>query len=295
MTQPESTATPDPQRPPPPPPPAQPPPGRAAAADSERAAAGGGLQVPKEWSSLKRSRSGGSKGRDTAKKRFKSENVIPNNSADTVEDICKSVCENIGRCEDVESELDFFDILSHIDYKGVLEGLFGGRSMGADVPVISRAYEESFMREPMAGERKCVMGTSCEAMVIDKSRPFIAVEFQLPGRPSEVPQMCVLCSRKHTQRLFYDFLYRTTPATCTGVIQRYGVICNVPGEYRKDACLVMPPHGPVHCMPYPSVTYQRSHFTVQTHCMSHFITQSDTLHFQPPPAASSDPSSASLS
>jgi hypothetical protein len=251
------------------------------------------LQTPKEWSSLKRSRASGAKGRDTVKKRFKSENVVPNNSADTVEDICKSVCENIGRCEEVECELDFFDILSHIDYKGVLEGLFGGRGMGIDVPVISRAYEESFMREPMSGERKCVMGTSCEAMVIDKSKPFIAVEFQLPGKSTEVPQMCVLCSRKHTQRLFYDFLYRATPATCTGVIQRYGVLCNIPGEYRKDMCLIMPPHGPVHCMPYPSVTYQRSHFTVQTHCMSHFLTQTDTLHFQTPPAASSDPSSAS--
>jgi hypothetical protein len=253
------------------------------------------LQVPKEWSSLKRSRTSGTKGRDTAKKRFKSDNIVPNNSADTIEDICKSICDNIGRCEDVECDLDFFDVLSHVDYKGVLEGLFGGRGMGVDIPVISRIYEESFLREPTSGERKCVMGTSCEAMLIDKTRPFIAVEFQLPGKTSEVPQMCVLCSRKHTQRLFYDFLYRATPATCTGVIQRYGVLCNVPGEYLKDICIIMPPHGPVHCMPYPSVAYQRSHFTVQTHCMSHFLTQSDTLLFQTPPAASSDPSSASQS
>jgi hypothetical protein len=77
--------------------------------------------------------------------------------------------------------------------------------MGADVPVISRVYEESFMREPTAGERKCVMGTSCEAMVIDKNKPFIAVEFNFPGKTLEVPQMCVLCYRKHTQRLFYDY------------------------------------------------------------------------------------------
>jgi hypothetical protein len=48
------------------------------------------------------------------------------------------VCENIGRCEDLEYELDFFDILSHIDYKGVLEGLFGGKGMGADVPIVSK-------------------------------------------------------------------------------------------------------------------------------------------------------------
>jgi hypothetical protein len=258
-----------------------------------------GLQVPKEWSNLKRTRTAtGStvKGRDTVKKRFKSEAIVSNNSADSVEDICRSVCDNIGRCEDVDHELDFSDVLSHIEYRSVLEGLFGGRgTMTTEVPVVTRVYEESFMREPMAGERKCVMGTSCETMMIDKSKPFIAVEFQLPGKPSDTPQMCVLCSRKHTQRLYYDFLYRATPASCTGVIQRYGVLCDIPGEYRKDVCLVMPPHGPVHCMPYPSVAYQRCHFVVQTHCMSHFISQSDSLLFQAPPASSSAPSSACAS
>lgn len=250
-----------------------------------------GLQVPKEWSSLKRSRPNSSKGRDVGKKRFKSETVVYNNSADSVEDICRSVCDNIGKCEDLNYELDFSEVLSHIDYKGVLEGLFSGRGILFDVPVVSRVYEESFMREPMASERKCIMGSNCEAMIIDKSKSFIAVEFHIPGQNTEVPQMCVLCSRKHTQRLFYDFLYRAASSSCTGIIQRYGVLCDVPGEYRKEACLMMPPHGPIHCMPYPSVAYQRSNYSVQTHCMSHFIIQSDNLHFQAPPATSSDPSS----
>lgn len=248
------------------------------------------LQVPKEWGQLKRTRTpvtkGSSGGKETIRKKFKSELPTSNNSADTVEDICRAVCDNIGKCEELEHELDFSDILSHIDYRSVLEGLFGGCGMGTDVPLISKAYEESFMREPMAGERRCVMGTGCEAMLIDKFKPFIAVEFQVPGSKTDTPQMCVLCSRKHTQRLFYDFLYRSTPSSCTGVIQRYGVLCDTAGEYSKEACLIMPPHGPVHCMPYPSVAYQRSHFRVQTHCMSHFITQCNSLLFQPPPAAS---------
>ena len=140
----------------------------------------------------------------------------------------------------------------------------------------------------MADERKCVMGTGCEAMFIDKTKPFIAVEFTLPGRVTETPQMCVLCSRKHTQRLFYDYLHRATPSSCTGVIQRYGVLCDMTGEYMKDMCLIMPPHGPVHCMPYPSVGYARSNFTVNARCMMHYLKQSETLVFQKPPAASSD-------
>ena len=245
------------------------------------------LRVPKEWNSLKRARAGSSKSRDGTKKRFRSEVVVSNNCADSVEDICRSVCEKLGRTDDVDYELDFSDILSHIDYKGVLEGLFGGCGMGMDVPVISRVFEESFLREPSHGERKCVMGMSCEAMMIDKSKPFVAVEFLMPGQMADTPQMCVLCSRKHTQRLFYDFQYRATPSSCTGVIQRYGVLCDITGEYRKDTCLIMPPHGPVHCMPYPSLAYQRSHFTVHTHCMSHYLKQSESLVFHMPPAESS--------
>ena len=246
------------------------------------------LQVPKEWNNLKRTRVGVAKVRDVSKKRFRSETVVSNNSADSAEDICRAVCHNLSKCEEVDYELDFSDILSHIDYKGVLEGLFGGCGMGPDVPVVTRTYEEKFLREPMADERKCVMGTGCEAMLIDKTKPFIAVEFTLPGRATETPQMCVLCSRKHTQRLFYDYLHRATPSSCTGVIQRYGVLCDITGEYRKDVCLIMPPHGPVHCMPYPSVSYTRSHFTVNVHCMMHYLKQTDTLGFQKPPAASSD-------
>jgi hypothetical protein len=254
---------------------------------------GGGLQIPKEWSTLKRSRTAAvaSKVRDAgggAKKRARSEPAAVSNCADSVDDICQAVCDKLSRTEDVDYKLDFSDILSHIDYKGVLEGLFGGCGMGVDVPVLAREYEESFLREPMMPtERKCVMGASCEAMTIDKAKPFVAVEFLLPGQAADTPQMCVLCSRKHTQRLFYDFLYRATPSSCTGVIQRYGVMCDTPGEYRKDACLIMPPHGPVHCMPYPTVAYQRNHFTVQTHCMTHYLKQSESLVFQRPPAASS--------
>ena len=47
---------------------------------------------------MKRSRNGGQKGRDSAaKKRFRTETVVSNNSAESVEDICRSVCDNLGR------------------------------------------------------------------------------------------------------------------------------------------------------------------------------------------------------
>lgn len=115
------------------------------------------LQVPKEWTNTKRSRNTSTKvttaassasqnSKEQSKKRFKSDTTTCNNSADSLNDICRSICENIGRCEDLEYELDFSDVLSHIDYRGVLEGLFGGKGIGADVPVRPEEFELLFHR-----------------------------------------------------------------------------------------------------------------------------------------------------
>jgi hypothetical protein len=72
-------------------------------------------------------------------------------------------------------------------------------------------YEESFMRQPAAGERACAMGEQCECRFVDRQAPFTAVEFRLPSDPEfrlpsdpDGPQLCVLCSRRATQKMFYD-------------------------------------------------------------------------------------------
>jgi len=107
-------------------------------------------------------------------------------------------------------ELDLDVILTRMPYRDILENLFGRDSYDQpDVPVITRAYEEAFMREPFAGERPCVAGEMCEAMHIDPTTPFVCTEFLLPSEaasPPKDPQFCVLCSRKTTQKLFYDIL-----------------------------------------------------------------------------------------
>lgn len=107
-------------------------------------------------------------------------------------------------------ELDLDVILTRMPYREILENLFGRDSYEQpDVPVIARAYEEAYMREPFAGERPCVAGEMCEAMHVDPTTPFICTEFLLPyeaATPPKDPQFCVLCSRKTTQKLFYDIL-----------------------------------------------------------------------------------------
>eukprot|EP00961_Rhodomonas_salina_P228414 3087223-Rhodomonas_salina.1 len=172
------------------------------------------------------------------------------------------------------TELVLDGILSRVPYRAMLEELFGGTDrLPPSVPIVTRVYEESFMRECLhAGERACVMGARCEGMFVDRQHPFTVTEFLLPGEPApESAQMCVLCSRKVTQQLYHDMLFAGT--TFRGVIQRYGNICGEPGEYAREAVLVCPPHGHVHCMPLPIVAHQRNRYSVSVHAGKKYLRQ----------------------
>lgn len=127
------------------------------------------------------------------------------------------------------AELDLDTILSRVPYREILENLYGRETYARpNVPVVARAYEEAFLREPTGAERPCVSGDLCECMFIDPCTPFVGVEFLLPGEPPPpTPQFCVLCSRKVTQKLFYDILLAGKDVH--GLIQRYGNLCNMPG------------------------------------------------------------------
>jgi len=189
------------------------------------------------------------------------------------------------KSKEVEDTLTFETVLSNVPYQKILENLFGGGSVPeCNVPVITKAFEESFMRECMyQNERKCVMGMECECRFIDKDNQFTGVEFLVPGQSASdcTPQMCVLCSRKHTQKLYYDLLYRP-PVSHIGVIQRYGVLCSAAGEYSMDYALVMPPHGPVHCMPYPSPVHSRNNYSIRIHSATRYIKQKPEMAFRLP-------------
>lgn len=129
------------------------------------------------------------------------------------------------------------------------------------VPVVSRAYEESFMRECMAEDEKpCSMGQYCECNFIDEQHGFVGVAFVMPEIDSEARGLCILCLRKLTQMLFYRV--QKSGFRSSHLIQTYGNICDQPGEYHSSAMLIMPPHGPVHCMPLPVVAHQRNKYYV---------------------------------
>jgi hypothetical protein len=170
-------------------------------------------------------------------------------------------------------------IMTHIPYTDVLEQMFGGNEVtdSACVPVVTRAYEESYMREmTSASEQACIMGNNCECQFVDEHNPFIGVQFTLPvdvfssstataGMVEELSsnRLCVLCCRKNTQLLFYEALYNHR--AYSACIQLYGNICDRPGEYAKEAMLICPLSGPVHNMPLPVVAHQRNRYTVVVH------------------------------
>lgn len=155
-------------------------------------------------------------------------------------------------------------ILARVPYKTMLENLFGNLDPAVpDVPILTKAYEESFMRQPLAGERACAMGELCECMTIDRTAPFVGVELRLPNDPEKTPQMCVLCSRAATQRCFYDMCYLGRPVK--GVIQRYGGIFGQPGEYAAECMLIAPRGLGLTSMPVPAMSHQRNRYSVVNH------------------------------
>ena len=235
-------------------------------------------------------------------------------------DACENILAAIQRCNVVAerqpsssqvtddacpSKINLDHILSRVPYREMLKDLFGSNAAvhsgykAPDIPVVTKAYEESFMRQPMfEHERPCIMGPQCECNFVSTitGEGFIGVEFILPsdaaqnldGSSSKKRQMCVLCHRKLVQKLFYDIIYTGSPYR--GIIQRYGNICNHENEYAREVCLICPPNGPVECMPLPSASHQRNKYSVVQrngikYIRQHFMGMQDFRQAPPSSAA----------
>ena len=185
--------------------------------------------------------------------------------ADSIVDIIKRRVNDSRFAPAMPVELQLDHVLSSVPYQAMLESLFGGVSQPAhEVPLVTKTYEESFMREPVPGELPCALGELCECRFIDKNAPFIGVQFELPGARQDQrdgsAKMCVLCYRKTTQKLFYDACY--SGKRVQGLIQHYGNLCNQPGEYARSCMLICPPSAQWQCMPLPIMSHQRNRYRV---------------------------------
>ena len=190
-----------------------------------------------------------------------------------------------------EEPMDTESLLARLPYKRMLQDMFGGSLRGQmndlPIPYVTRVYEESFMRERLhSSERECAKGALCKCMFIDRTQPFVGVEFLLPGEPmARTPHLCVLCCRATTQQLYYDVMF--DKFEFPGTIQRFGNIHSQPGEYALDAMLIAVPTAPVHIMPLPIVSHQRNRYTVYVAGGIKRLRQSRVL-FQPTPLRSAE-------
>ena len=156
--------------------------------------------------------------------------------------------------------LSLENVINNISFVKMISGLQKNTAVKS-IPVVSRNYEEKFMRESISSsEKSCIMGKACEGMFLDSRLPFVGTQFVLPNTYKQERGMCIFCLRKTTQLLFYKTIYHGYDIKC--VIQKYGNICNQPGEYSAESMLVCHPNGPVHCMPLPIVAHQRNRYVV---------------------------------
>jgi hypothetical protein len=168
-------------------------------------------------------------------------------------------------------------IICNLPYKDIFKKMALATEPHRSVPLVSKKYEESYMREPMhAGEKQCVMGEHCECNFIDASKPFIAVGFCPPlgfmVKDENVEHMCVICHRKMVQTCFFDALYNSSSTISSGVIQSYGNICGKVDEYSSACVLVSPPNSPlIQMFPHPIAVHQRNQYTVHDTNVRHLL------------------------
>jgi len=170
-----------------------------------------------------------------------------------------------------QSAFDTNTLLETVPFCKMLASMATNSSV-YDVPIMSRVYEERFMRECTSPlEKGCVMDKQCECMLIDASRPFVGVQFCIPNVNDETNGLCVLCLRKITTLLFFQTIHKGIPIHTR--IQRHGNICNDENEYHPSVMLVCPPNGPVESMPVPIVAHQRNRYEVVVVLGVHYLKQ----------------------
>lgn len=125
---------------------------------------------------------------------------------------------------------------------------------------VTRALEESMLREPIQGEEPCTMGDQCEGRFIPGAVPITLVAFVAPeeftlsgphrdpatevnatnttnaaARATLAGRMCVMCTRKAVGSLFQSARSKSLYANM--LCQRYHNFVNQDGEYALDQCI----------------------------------------------------------
>jgi len=123
-----------------------------------------------------------------------------------------------------------------------------------------RAYEDSYLREPVGSERPCSRSMDCEGMYLLCPDPFVLREFIYPGGQSSTTRaLCLLCRRDEISRAYYRYeTGQGQERDHIRITDHYNLV-GVPGEYDVRDCIVS--SGKFSGIPLPVVLHVRSAYT----------------------------------
>lgn len=120
------------------------------------------------------------------------------------------------------------------------------------IQVVTRAYEEQYLREPVGKERPCIMGDQCQGLQLPhiKDNAFVLREFLLPTEEEEYKRsgklpsegrLCLMCKRSEIARAFINIRADGMGVKNNVILQDYRNIVGEEGEYCLSDCLLSSP------------------------------------------------------
>jgi len=153
-----------------------------------------------------------------------------------------------------------------------------GPAIDAYLPEVTKAYEESFLREVGEDETPCSKKSECEGVVMAKHNPhtthegFLLPAFIAPNETESSTALCVLCLRRQVSLWYFN--HKARGITPTEIGQPYRVIVKQQGEYDPRA-VIYPNHSSFSGITDPFVRHERHHY----HYEDKIIRQSPNMSY----------------
>lgn len=121
------------------------------------------------------------------------------------------------------------------------------------IQVVTRKYEEQYLREPVGKDRPCIMGDQCQGMHLPhvKTNAFVLREFLLPTEEEEFKRsgtlpaegrLCLMCKRSEIARAFINIRADGMGVKNNTILQDYRNIVGEEGEYCMEDCILSSPN-----------------------------------------------------
>lgn len=151
--------------------------------------------------------------------------------------------ERLSQLADLEYDRKAIDQLvsTYAEARKTADAEAGTDSSGSDSNLICcpRAYEESFLHEPVGTQRPCARDQKCEGLLVQGTDGFILREFIYPGaKPLPTRQLCLLCRRREISTAFYRYETGIKLNNSNIRISSYYNLVGIPGEYDVRDCII---------------------------------------------------------